>query len=116
MKHKTLSKSVRQGVYKRFQGHCAYCGKPIAFSDMQVDHVRSLWQGGDDSIENLRASCRACNFYKGGGDTERLRCELGKIVERLKKTSFIFRLALAYGLISINEKQISFFFERNADL
>ena len=100
-------------MYKRFEGRCAYCGKALTLSEMQVDHIQSLWQGGEDSIENYRASCRACNFYKGGGDTENLRSELGKIVDRLKKTSFIFRLALAYGLITIQEKPIVFEFEKD---
>lgn len=79
---------------------------------MQVDHIQSLWQEGKDSLENYRASCRACNFYKGGGNTENLRSELGKIVERLQQRSFIFRLALAYGLITINKKPILFDYEK----
>jgi hypothetical protein len=42
--------------------------------------------------------------------TEGLREELGLIVGRLEKL-FIFRLALAYGLIKITGNPVRFYFE-----
>ena len=109
---KPIPKKIREGVYKRFGGRCAYCGKEISLKEMQVDHVQSVYQGGEDSLENYRASCRACNFYKGGGDTEYLRSQVSRIVKRLSERNFTFKLALSYGLISINEKPIVFEFEK----
>ena len=32
-----MNKSERQKVYQIFDGHCAYCGKPIIYDEMQVD-------------------------------------------------------------------------------
>ena len=32
----SISKKVRQLVYDKCGGHCAYCGKEIAYKDMQV--------------------------------------------------------------------------------
>ena len=29
----------RQKVYDKYNGHCAYCGKPITIKDNQVDHI-----------------------------------------------------------------------------
>ena len=33
-----FSKSVRQSVYEKYGGRCAYCGRKIEYNDMQVDH------------------------------------------------------------------------------
>lgn len=32
-----ISKKTREAVYQKYAGHCAYCGRPIAYKDMQVD-------------------------------------------------------------------------------
>lgn len=33
-----MKKEERLQVYQMYDGHCAYCGKPIKYEDMQVDH------------------------------------------------------------------------------
>lgn len=60
-----FSKKIRQQVYDKCNGHCAYCGREIAYSDMQVDHIHPQYKGGKDDFENLLPSCRMCNFRKG---------------------------------------------------
>lgn len=35
-----ISKKTHVAVYKKFDGHCAYCGRHIAYNDMQVDHFK----------------------------------------------------------------------------
>lgn len=37
-----ISKSKREAVYRKYDGHCAYCGREIAYKDMQVDHFLPL--------------------------------------------------------------------------
>ena len=34
-----INKKTRELVYKKYDGHCAYCGKEIEIKDMQVDHM-----------------------------------------------------------------------------
>jgi HNH endonuclease domain protein len=109
-KRKAVPKDMRREVYEMYGGRCAYCGKEIEIKDMQVDHVQSVYLGGEDEIVNYRPACRSCNFYKSTMRTERLREELGLIVGRLEKL-FIFRLALAYGLIKITGNPVRFYFE-----
>lgn len=36
-----INKEIRNLVYEKYKGHCAYCGKPIDYKDMQVDHFVS---------------------------------------------------------------------------
>jgi hypothetical protein len=48
-------------------GHiCEYCRAPEAVFNLpfEVEHIKPLSQGGDDSENNLALSCRSCNLYK----------------------------------------------------
>ena len=42
----------KKAIYNKYNGHCAYCGREIAYKDMQVDHIRPKHQGGywDENI------------------------------------------------------------------
>ena len=103
----------RQKVYEKYNGHCAYCGKPITIKDMQVDHILSKRNGGTDDIDNLNPSCRMCNHYKRAADIETFRnVLLGGLIKRLMKI-YIFRVALDYGMITINGWDNKFYFEKN---
>lgn len=103
----------RQKVYDKYNGHCAYCGKPITIKDMQVDHILPKRNGGTNDIDNLNASCRLCNHYKRANSIESFRdFALGGIIKRLMKI-YIFRVALDYGMITINGWDKKFYFEKN---
>ena len=123
----SISKKTRQLVYDKCGGHCAYCGKEIAYKDMQVDHVVPLERGvcelwiekrgykrGTDDFDNLLPSCRACNFRKGTHSVEQFRRELKNQCDGLCKT-FQGRMSLAYGLIERVDKPIVFFFEKKGE-
>ena len=103
----------RQKVYEKYNGHCAYCGKAIAIKDMQVDHILPQRNGGTDDIDNLNPSCLLCNHYKRAAAIETFRNDLlGRLIKRLMKI-YIFRVALNYGMITINGWDKKFCFERN---
>jgi hypothetical protein len=119
-----ISKKVRLQVYDKCGGHCAYCGREIAYKDMQVDHVVPLergvspiwvekrgYQRGTDDFDNLLPSCRMCNFRKGTLTVELFRKEIENQVEGVCKT-FQGRMSLAYGLIERVNKPIVFYFEK----
>lgn len=95
-----ISKKLRQEVYEKFNGLCAYTGKPLG-NDWQVDHVQSKsqneWIGKGyekqgclflenvDCIENLLPALRIINHYKRGFDLEGFRNSMNTFHERLKK-------------------------------
>lgn len=110
----SISKKTRQLIYDKCGGHCAYCGKEIAYKDMQVDHVNPRYYGGSDDIDNLMPSCRACNFRKGTFPLEYFRNEIKNQCDGLCKT-FQGRMSLAYGLIERVDKPIVFFFEKKGE-
>lgn len=110
-RHKAIPKAVRQKVYQKYGGHCAYCGRSIDYKDMQVDHIQAHYLGGADELENYNPACRMCNFYKSTMSIDDFREQLKKLQARLKKV-YIYRLALRYGLIEEKENDLMFYFER----
>ena len=117
-----ISKKIREEVYRKYDGHCAYCGREIAYKDMQVDHIDSLYVHCDykkentldeiNDIDNLMPSCKQCNLYKSTFDLETFRDRLTSVMLKNLQKTFQYRLALKYGLIEENIKPIEFYFEK----
>ena len=110
-----ISKKTRQAVYEKFQGRCAYCGREIAYKDMQVDHFKPqrAWnkeESGTDEINNLMPSCRMCNHYKRAHSLETFRRYIAEIPRKLQE-NYIFKVSVVYGNVQVDEKEIKFYFE-----
>lgn len=111
-----ISKKVRQAVYEKYGGHCAYCGRLIEYKNMQVDHFKPLraWSiedSGTDDISNLMPSCRMCNHYKRANSLELFRRYIYEIPRKLKE-NYIYKVGVVYGIIIENEIPIEFYFEK----
>lgn len=107
-----INKKIRQQVYDKCGGHCAYCGREIAYKDMQIDHIYPVYRGGKDDMENLNPSCRMCNHRKGTLTIEIFRSEIVAQAGRAMST-YQARMSLAYGLIERVSKPVVFFFEKD---
>lgn len=110
-----INKKTREAVYRKYGGRCAYCGRAIAYKDMQVDHFRPLrvWDevdGAADDISNLMPACRMCNHYKRANSLEVFRRCIAEIPRKLRD-NYIYKIGVAYRNIIENEKPIKFFFE-----
>lgn len=107
-----ISKETRLKVYEKYNGHCAYCGCGIDYKDMQVDHIYPKQAGGSDDIDNLNPSCRTCNHYKRGCSLDSFKnWLLAGLIDRLRKI-YIFRVAEKYGMVTVNDWNKEFYFER----
>lgn len=104
-------KRIRELVYQKYDGHCAYCGREIALEDMQVDHIISRYKNGTDDLENFNPACRMCNFRKGVYTIEQFRREIQDQAETAMKT-FGNRMSSVFGLISYTPHEITFYFEK----
>lgn len=102
----------RQAVYKKFGGRCAYCGREIAYKDMQVDHKIPQRNGGTDNILNLMPSCRTCNHYKRAESVESFRKMISEIPKKLGEREYIYKVGMAYGFWDADPKDVKFYFER----
>ena len=121
MKHNS---AIRMEVYKKCNGHCAYCGCVITYKQMQVDHYwpqcRKHHQPGsclkaislkeNEDIKNLMPSCRKCNIHKHGWPPEEWRRQLQRQIVMLRKNAQFDR-ALRFGQIEITETPIVFYYE-----
>jgi 5-methylcytosine-specific restriction endonuclease McrA len=59
-------------VYEYWEWKCAYCGVEITAGDANkvtdktatIDHIVPISMGGENTLENIVACCRKCNFVK----------------------------------------------------
>lgn len=61
----SISKKLRFEVFKRDGFTCQYCGKKTPETVLEVDHIVSVSEGGQDDMTNLVTSCFDCNRGKG---------------------------------------------------
>lgn len=108
----------RKAVHEKYHGHCAYCGKAIKLSEMQVDHlipkakedVFNYEQINDYS--NLMPACRRCNHYKRANSLELFRMLIQGIPSRLMEREYIFKVGVDYGFFSPKDREVTFYFEQ----
>ncbi len=94
-----MNKKLKQLVFEKFNGRCAYTGKPLE-SDWQVDHMESKYlaqykMGLDytqdeinakvNDISNLMPTCRIINHYKRSLGLEGFRIYMRTFHHRLAK-------------------------------
>ncbi len=56
--------NYRRAHWKRQNGKCAYCGKPLGYGETTLDHKLALSWGGPDNYENTVVACYPCNAAK----------------------------------------------------
>ena len=63
-KRRVYTKEERKFIYRKYEGKCALCGKKITYKELTLDHIKPIFVGGADELENIQASCYACNQFK----------------------------------------------------
>ena len=71
-------------IFDESGGKCSYCHIRLVFEDYgkgwglewEVDHGKPVSRGGTDDINNLHASCRACNREKSDKTPDEYRRSL----------------------------------------
>jgi len=81
-----IGQSTREEVLRRSSGRCAICGR--ATNELQIDHIRPMARGGNDSLDNLRAVCPSCHVAVHRRPASRMadlkqRVEGAYLIERL---------------------------------
>ena len=115
-----LSACERQAIYSKTDGHCAYCGKPIALNKMQVDHVMPVKfyasykaKGIDvNCIDNMMPACKSCNHYKSSMTLEKFRSAIERFSNALKRDDVTYRNAVRFGQVISNKHKVVFYFEK----
>lgn len=63
-KRKSVSKKTRFEVFKRDGFACQYCGANSQKTQLEIDHVNPVANGGGNEIDNLVSACVDCNRGK----------------------------------------------------
>jgi hypothetical protein len=63
----SIKASIRWGIFYRDGFACRYCGAQAGAEGVElvIDHVLSVAEGGDNSLNNLVTACKRCNGGKG---------------------------------------------------
>lgn len=72
IKHKGLiikdysKQPLKEEIFKRDNYKCFYCGKDLKDRvGLQIEHLISKYNGGNNQPDNLVTSCSVCNIKKG---------------------------------------------------
>jgi hypothetical protein len=129
---------LRNTVYEKFGGRCAYCGEAITLKSMQIDHIIPksyflttitameanvpnfkcpkflihLKHTDVNHIDNLFPACKTCNSWKCVYSVESFRSELQRQVQILITRSANYRMAKRYKLVLETPHEIEFYFEK----
>lgn len=115
---------IRDLIFNKFKGHCAYCGCIIERNKFHIDHFLPLKRGttdlqlkgserGSNELDNYFPSCGSCNSSKNSYNIENWRKELSLKIMRLNRDSSQYCLMKRFGLIKETELPIVFYFEKN---
>ena len=107
---RAIPKKKRIELYEEYDHRCAYCGCLMAYEDMQVDHVESIYLHTDVKNDrtdeelndegNLLPACRQCNYYKSTMPIEKFRDQIRtSLIDNLKKALILnWRLSMGWLL------------------
>ena len=115
-RRKPITKSERQAVYAKYDGHCAYCGCPITYDEMEVDHfISHKTNFGRDELDNYMPACHDCNHVKVDYTIDQFREAIRHCgeIHRARKYPIMAisdRISIKYGLTE-QDHEIKFFYE-----
>jgi 5-methylcytosine-specific restriction endonuclease McrA len=110
------NKQIRKIIYKKFNGHCAYCGCEL--NNFQIDHIIPLKRHIKKSktelntIDNFNPVCKSCNASKSTLSLEKWRKEIRLKLKRIYRDNSIYRILLRFGLIEKKDIEVIFYFEK----
>ena len=123
-KRKVIPKKVREAVFQKYGGRCAYCGKEIEYKDMHIDHLIPVQrerfgrytEEQIECFENYMPTDRTCNHYKRAHSLETFRRYIEEIPSKLERDNYIYRIGKKYNLIEEHPQKITFYFEQVEEL
>lgn len=93
MMNSRIKRYIKQQLYERQNGRCAYCGEKKRIRLMTIDHIVPLAHGGTDKIKNLQCTCKKCNYLKG----EMIPSEFTAFISRMLNNSMEIEKKLQKG-------------------
>ncbi|AUR89444.1 HNH nuclease [Vibrio phage 1.123.O._10N.286.48.F3] len=117
-----MSKRVsnkRDLILAKSGGKCWYCGCHLNGARWQADHFYPVIRVGKemrnpefDNFENMVPSCAPCNNFKSSSDIEGMRFRINEQFDNVPNNSVGMRQLMRLGLVEIERKPVTFWFER----
>lgn len=126
------TKAQRAALRDKFGGRCAYCGGELG-KTMHADHrepcirvTKDPWsrplpvaeqrmiKPERNKVGNMMPACAPCNLHKGGYTLEQWRVALQRSAEIVRKQTSTFRAGERFGIITVSDQPVVFYFERVA--
>jgi len=117
--------SIRDMVYNKYGGRCAYCGCELSRDLFHIDHIDAKFRGssdreierygrirGKDVIMNFNPSCISCNSSKSTLTIEKWRAEIALKIKRINRDVSGYRLLRRFNLIKETNNPVIFYFEK----
>ncbi|NDD92538.1 HNH endonuclease [bacterium] len=94
-KKKQVIRFSRVNVFIRDQYVCQYCGNKFSKTQLTLDHVVPVVQGGGKSWENIVTACKPCNQRKGGRTPSQSSMQL---IRKPKRPIWLPSASLQFGI------------------
>ena len=116
---KLSDKRVREIVFNKYFGKCAYCGNPLKI--LHIDHIepkrRHLkdtkpYLMGRDCIDNFNPCCASCNSSKGSQTINEFRKQIENRHSYMIKYSSEYRSMIRFERLIIKDEPLLFYFEK----
>lgn len=117
----SLNKSEREVIKQKYGGRCAYCGKELG-NKWHVDHIEPVKRNISndykmdhpelDNLDNMNPACIPCNLFKSSCSIELFRERIADQVNVTRRASRSFRTAEDFGLVTITNSPVAFWFEK----
>ena len=104
------NKKVRQQIFNKYGGHCAYCADFLG-KRFTIDHIQARSMEGKDEIYNYNPCCYSCNSSKSSYSLEQWRQRLESKYDRLMRGSSHFRILSRFRVILKAKDKVIFYFE-----
>ena len=106
-----LAARERNLIYRKHNGHCAYCGQKIPYERMRLSWQIPGKDGGTFTIFNLQPACISCCKYKTNKSDEEFRQFIDNTSGRMYKEVELYRLCVHFGVIEEKDTETKFYFE-----
>ena len=63
---RAFSDATKQQVYEKQKGVCVACKEKFEIEEMEADHIKLWYEGGQTIYRNCQMLCKQCNRTKSG--------------------------------------------------
>lgn len=98
---KNIVRFSRTNIFLRDHHQCQYCGGKFPKSQLTLDHVTPIVQGGKKCWENIVTACKPCNQRKGGRTPAQANLQL---IRKPREPLWLPTASLHFGITRTPER------------